>query len=195
MPPTDGRGSPQSERPRAPAVDLHEGVVADADAVSALAIQVFLDTYATDGVRPDLAREAFAEYSAERFGARLAEPGRDFVLARRGEGLVAFAEVLVGPVAVPGRDEEGAELVRLYVQPRFQREGLGARLLAEVERRVAARGGGLLWLTAWERNERALAFYRAHGYRDVGPATYEFEGRVYRNVVLSRSLDPAEDAA
>ena len=48
------------------ALDVLRGRVAqptDAVCIAALATQVFLDTYATDGLRPDLAREAFAVYS------------------------------------------------------------------------------------------------------------------------------------
>lgn len=41
----------------------------DAVTISALAVQVFLDTYATDGVRPDLAHEALAVCSVEAFAA------------------------------------------------------------------------------------------------------------------------------
>src|SRR5690349_5588603 len=118
-------------------MQLRTAVPGDATTIAALAVQVFLDTYATEGVRPDLAREAFREYSAERFAARLAEPGRSFVLAEAGEGLLGFAEVIACPLQAPAGGIRGAELVRLYVQARAQRNGIGRTLLASAERLAA----------------------------------------------------------
>lgn len=64
---------------RAQSVVLRPGTRNDAVTVAALSVQVFLDTYATDGVRPDLAREALREYSEQAFLARLSTPSRCFV--------------------------------------------------------------------------------------------------------------------
>ena len=68
------------------------GAAADAVSIAALATQVFLDTYASEGVRPDLAREAFHIYSPEAFAGRLAEPDRVFLLAGQGVVVTGFAE-------------------------------------------------------------------------------------------------------
>jgi diamine N-acetyltransferase len=101
----------------------------DAVTVSALAIQVnhYLDTYATEGIRPDIAREAHSAYSMEAFAQRLAEPQRRFILAEAGDGLLGFAEVLLTSVPSPAQGFTGAELVRLYAQPAALRLGWAAR--------------------------------------------------------------------
>lgn len=160
----------------------------DATTISALAIQVFLDTYAGDGVRPDLAREALREYAAEAFDARLREPRRRFVLAERGTGLLGFAEVGLAAQPAPAGGITGAELIRLYVQPAAQGSGLGRRLIRAAEALASEAGLAALWLTAWDGNRRALAFYAREGYADIGATSYSFEGNSYGNRVLARSL-------
>ena len=130
-------------------ISLRPGTRNDAVTVAALSLQVFLDTYATDGVRPDLAREA----------------------------------------PVPGL--RGVELVRLYVQPQAQRSGVGTTLLREAEKIAASAKAHALWLTVWERNDRALAFYARCGYADVGSTVYTFEGREYGNRVVAKQLSAA----
>ena len=66
-----------------PAVRSNEGALqlsfrqaqaADALSLHALATQVFLDTYATEGVRPALAREAEQRYSTSAFLELLERP-------------------------------------------------------------------------------------------------------------------------
>lgn len=167
-------------------VVLRPGHPDDAPMVAALATQVFLDTYATHGIRPDMAREVFEEYSGPAFAARLAEARRRFVLAVTGEAIVGFAELLLPPVTSPIPSVSGSELVRLYVQPRAQRSGTGTRLLTEAERMCSTAS---LWLTAWDRNTGALAFYRRSGYFEAGDTIYKFQGNSYTNRVLVKRLN------
>jgi ribosomal protein S18 acetylase RimI-like enzyme len=172
----------------APALVLRAAKAADLPSVRALATQVFLDTYATEGVRASLAREAEHQFSIEALAAVLERAHSRIVVAERAGHLVAFAEhdlaarhPLVGPAPA-------AELVRLYVQPAFQRQGIGRRLLADAERSAGDAGCATLWLTAWVGNARALAFYRRHGYRELGTTLYEFEGERYENRLFARPL-------
>lgn len=170
------------------AIELRRGEPADAATIAALALQVFLDTYATEGVRPDLAREAFRAYSEQAFLPRLRDPDRSFVLAGTPAGLLGFAELHASVREAPIAGFSGCELVRLYVQPRAQRSGLGTALLQHAQALALAAGASHLWLTVWVGNERARAFYQAKGYTDVGATVHAFEGRTYENRVVTRRL-------
>jgi diamine N-acetyltransferase len=167
-------------------VTFRAGEPPDALCVGVLAMQVFLDTYATQGIRPDLAREALAGYSPDAFAPRLADPAMSFVLAEAAGHLIGFAEVHHAS-ACPADAHANAELVRLYVQQPFQRQGVGAGLLRRAEERAHAAGADALWLSAWCGNERALAFYPALGYKDVGGAEHVIEGRAYPNRLFLKS--------
>jgi ribosomal protein S18 acetylase RimI-like enzyme len=142
-------------------------------------------------VRPDLAREAFREYAEHAFSQRFSESWRKFSIATNGEGVVGFAEVICSSCRSPVTNVAGAELVRLYVQPRAQGSGIGRSLLQEAERLARLSSLPSLWLTVWEGNSGALAFYRRMGYADVGATTYSFEGNTYGNRVFARQLPTA----
>jgi len=57
-----------------------------------LATQVFLDTYATDGIRASLAREGSA-LSAPVVQALLSAPGARFLVCERSGHMLAFAQL------------------------------------------------------------------------------------------------------
>lgn len=167
----------------------------DAVTIAALSVQVFLDTYATAGIRPDLALEAFTNYSTEAFVVRLAESSRRFLISERENGLVGFAEVILSALPAPVGPVAGAELVRLYVQPQAHGMGIGRQLLRAAESAASNSGLPYLWLTAWEGNHRARGFYEALGYTDTGATTYTFQGNSYSNRVLAKELVPLENSA
>jgi diamine N-acetyltransferase len=157
----------------------------DALTLSVLATQVFLDTYATSGVNIDLAKEASAVYSPGAFEKRLQEPGVEISLATSGDYLVAFLD-LDSTTKCPASSVHGIEVLRLYVQSPFQRSGVGRHLMLLAERKALERDAPHIWLTAWSGNTRALAFYPALGYRDVGSTQYIIEGKTYENRVFAK---------
>jgi GNAT superfamily N-acetyltransferase len=167
----------------------------DVHCLSALATQVFLDTYATSGITLALAREAEAQFSVSAFAERLRATNRRTLLAERPGHLVGFAEVAFDAAHALVCSHGAAELARLYVQSPFLRQGVGRQLLTHAEALAAAEGASALWLTAWIGNERALAFYASQGYDELGSTEYSFEGQAFENRLFAkalRSMPPAE---
>jgi GNAT superfamily N-acetyltransferase len=160
----------------------------DALCLGMLSTQVFLDTYATQGLRPALAREALAKHSAARYEGLLADAARTILVAECAGHLVAFS-VADDQARRDGEpDIAAAKLERLYVQEPFTGRGVGRELLRHAEKAAAARGAEMLWLTAWVGNTRALRFYPRCGYEDLGETPYTFEGESYANRVFGKRV-------
>ncbi|MFI2241873.1 GNAT family N-acetyltransferase [Streptomyces chrestomyceticus] len=84
------------------------------------------------------------------------------VVARLGTEVVGAVRGTVGA-------DGTAAIGTLVVHPRMQRHGLGGRLLAAVEERLATeRSAKRYRLTAGHRSEANLRLYRSHGYASVG---------------------------
>jgi ribosomal protein S18 acetylase RimI-like enzyme len=174
------------------AIVYRPATLEDALTLSVLATQVFLDTYATSGINIDLAKEVTTVYSTRAFQQRLQAPSVEITVAAAGENLVAFLD-LDSTSKCPVLSVHGLEVLRLYVQAPFQRSGVGKALMSIAERKAFEQHVGNVWLTAWSGNARALAFYPALGYRDVGSTQYIIEGKAYENRVFAKRT--AESAA
>jgi len=158
-------------------------------------MQVFLDTYATDGIRPALAREVLSTYSQASFDDAVADPLARVVVAEHRGHMVGFAQVTLCArhELAPGGVQ--AELLRLYVQEPFTGIKVGTTLLAEAEKLAASAGATVMWLTPWAHNHRALAFYTRRGYADFGLTPFTFEGESHENRVLAKALHATSRAA
>jgi len=167
---------------------MRRAEVADALCLGVLATQVFLDTYATEGIRRDLAREAINGYSPEAFARLLSEANREFHLAEEAGALVGFVEIAFGRPCPVEAGRPASEVARLYVQQPFQRRGVGAALLRHAEGLAAVAQSRTLWLASWVGNARALAFYGAMGYKDIGRTDHVIEGQAYENRVFAKPL-------
>ncbi len=169
-------------------VTLRGAVAEDALCLSVLAMQVFLDTYATQGIRPAIAREVLAAYSEAAFAQALTDPQARLICAQRAGHLVGFAHVTLGATHELAPAGAQAELLRLYVQEPFTGQGVGTRLLAQAEQVARSGGATVFWLTPWVHNHRALLFYGRRGYQDHGLTHFISEGESHENRVFARAL-------
>ena len=85
----------------------------------------------------------------------------------------AFLVVYAGgkPVAGGGlkRDEDGvAEIKRMYVAPRMRGQGLGRRLLEELEEKARELGYARIRLDTGARQPEAQALFERAGYHPIG---------------------------
>ena len=177
-----------SERVSEREVSFRSATEADARCLHALGTQVFLETYATAGIRESLAREAQAQFSVAAFQRQLANPAVRILLAERKDHLVAFAQISLGATHVLLSPAPAAELSRLYVQSPFIGRSVGTRLIRRAEALGIAEGAAILWLTAWVGNARAITFYASRGYQELGVTEYVFEGEHYENRLFAKRL-------
>jgi GNAT superfamily N-acetyltransferase len=112
-----------------------------------------------------------------------------FIVARDAQGGLLGCGAL-RPLAVQDGIGPVGELKRMYARPGTA--GVGAALLAFLERQAAAFGYGALWLETRRVNLRAVQFYEKHGYLPV-PNYGKYIGRP-EAICLGRQLDAASSS-
>ena len=178
-----------------PGLVLRPAAPEDALCLSVLAMQVFLDTYATQGIRTAIAREVLSGYSEVVFAGAIAHKQARVCVAEVAGHLIGFGHVTLGQNHALAPMGEQSELLRLYVQERFTGKQVGTLLLAEAQRLAASAGTQVLWLTPWVHNHRALRFYLRRGYKDHGLTHFVFEGESHENRLYAKVIEPPKSAA
>ncbi len=109
-----------------------------------------------------------------------------------GDAAAGYAHVRRAPVPACVADREAVELNRLYLLASAQASGVGSALIAAAFDDVVSLGGRSVWLGAYDRNVKALAFYARRGFVHVGSHAFEFGGKVYADPVLTRPVTIAD---
>jgi ribosomal protein S18 acetylase RimI-like enzyme len=167
MNPETNQGGPGVDRQGAPLVAA--ATDRDAAPLAELAARTFFEAFAADNDPDDMRQHLEKTYTPERHLEEIRNPAIDTLLMRIGGGApVAYAQLRSGTVSDGMLADGSVELWRFYVDQPWQGRGVAAQLMQAVEDEARARGARELWLGVWERNERAQAFYRKHGFRKVG---------------------------
>jgi ribosomal protein S18 acetylase RimI-like enzyme len=165
----------------------------DAREIAALVAAVWVVTYATEGVTPAIA-EVLAKITPAKIAADLAHPGRRAWVATEGEGLLGFADLQPEQSTPCVGAIRQAEVLHLYVHERHARRGVGTRLLEACTEHAFAHGSEAVWLSVWERNDRAIRFYEALGWTRCGDTTFRLGDVDHANRIYALRRPPRSPA-
>ncbi len=161
----------------------------DAAAVAAFGERSFRETFGPDNRREDMDAYCAASFAIDRQQQELAALDRVTLLAEMEGDLAGFAQLRDGPAPACVTGPDPIEILRFYVDRRWHGQGIARTLMAETLARARALGRRTIFLAVWERNARALAFYRKVGFRGVGAQPFQLGKDVQTDQVMMRGLE------
>jgi ribosomal protein S18 acetylase RimI-like enzyme len=167
---------------------VRKAEVADAATLAALAATTFRDAFAADNTPADLELHLARSYGPEQQAAELANPGILTLIAFADEEPVGYAQLCHGEPPPCVASDHTMELWRLYVAQSWHGRGVAQALMQAAVRSARSAGAVSLWLGVWERNHRALAFYRKAGFVDVGSKVFVVGTDAQTDRVMRREL-------
>ena len=160
--------------------------LADVEVLRRLGAATFRETYRPISDPREVDEYAEENFTAAKVAAWFSRPCARTLLSFVGESPVGYAHVRSAKVPACVSDRKAVELSRLYLLASAQGTGIGGALITAAIAEVAALGGETVWLGAYDRNVKALAFYARRGFVQVGTHEFEFGGQIYADPVLTR---------
>ena len=108
-------------------------------------------------------------YNEEQVRKELADTMDFFFLLFVGERVAGYSRINLGRKSLAAfSDKPSAELMRIYFLKSYHGTGLAAQLLNYCFDFLRTKGFEQVYLSVWEHNERAKAFYTKHGFINSG---------------------------
>ncbi len=144
----------------------------DAAALAEFAARTFRDAFETDNTPENMALYLASSYGPDLQAAELRNAGIVTLLAEGDDRLAGYSQLRQGPAPDCVEGPSPIELWRFYVERAWQGRGVAQTLMAATIDAASSRGAGTVWLSVWEWNHRAQAFYRKCGFEDRGEKTF-----------------------
>jgi len=162
----------------------------DAEMLAELSRKTFWDAFHAN---PKNAPEDMAEYmrtafNVEQMRRELADVKTIFFIAEIENEVVGYAKLSVDnsePEITAGKP---VELARLYSKQDFLGKGVGAKLMERCFREAKHLNCDAMWLGVWEFNPRAQAFYRKHGFYEVGKHVFQLGSDPQTDILMQKEL-------
>lgn len=174
---------------------VRHGVAADAAALAEFGARTFADAYGGVNRIEDIREHLAASFGLAQQNRELTDPGIITLLAYDGERLVAYAQVRRSAPPPCVDHPRAVELQRFYVDRAAHGRGGAQLLMGLLHEAARLLGGRHLWLSVWERNPRAIAFYRKMGFVDSGITEFRVGADRQRDRVYAVPVAPVPTAA
>ena len=168
---------------------IRHATARDATVLAELGARTFYEAFARDNKPEDIDSYIAQAFTPAQIALELADLRSTFLLAQIDGRAVGYAKVHAGkaPACVDG--PRPIELERIYVDQTVIGRGVGAALMQACLDEARQAHYGAVWLGVWERNDRAQAFYRKWGFRDVGAKTFTVGQDVQNDRVMMCIVD------
>ncbi|MBS0584372.1 MAG: GNAT family N-acetyltransferase [Proteobacteria bacterium] len=167
---------------------VRRAAAADAAMLAALAERTFRDTFAAVNTPRNMAAHAAASYGADKQLAEIEAEQIRTLLVEDGGIVAGYAQLRLGAAPDCVNAQAAVELWRFYIDRGWIGRGLAPRLMDAVVAEAIALGARTLWLGVWERNPRAIAFYRKCGFVDVGAHVFRLGDDAQTDRIMRREL-------
>ncbi|WP_321901098.1 GNAT family N-acetyltransferase [Paraburkholderia tropica] len=153
----------------------------DAARIAVLGANVWVHTYATEGVSDLIAQYVLTTFTPEKVLAGLNDSTVVLLVAEKEGNLAGYVVMRLGSYHA----EIPTEIETLYIQDTFAGHGIGSALLHQARSIAMDRAGSQsIWLIVNSKNSKAISFYRSRGLTQEGIAYFELGGIKHENKVM-----------
>jgi diamine N-acetyltransferase len=151
---------------------IRYGTIQDAKMLSELGARTFYDTFAKDNTPENMDAYLKQSFSLETQYRELSEPDVVFLIAEFEDAPAGYAQLILNSRDEAIKGMKPLEIRRIYAAKDYLGKGVGKELMQATIHEARARDCDCIWLGVWEKNQRAIEFYKKWGFRTVGTHTF-----------------------
>lgn len=165
-------------------MNIRYGTTEDVRTLSELGARTFFDTFAKDNTPENLAAYLRASFSLEIQLAELSAPENVFLIVE-GENIpMGYAQLIIGSHDESLQGARPLEIRRIYTVREYIGRGVGKALMEASIWEAKQRGCDCVWLGVWEKNPRAIEFYKKWGFQEAGTHIFTVGSDPQRDFIM-----------
>ena len=153
-----------------------------------LSIKTYYETFAHLNTKKDMQDYLEDAFNVEKLNSELNDKNSEFYFLYYNDKIAGYLKVNEAPSQTDINDKESLEIERIYVLGEFQGEGLGRYLMKEALEMARKRNKKYAWLGVWEKNEKAICFYKKNGFYEIGTHSFFMGEDEQTDYIMRRDL-------
>lgn len=149
-------------------MQIRLATIDDLDRLQAIAKTTFSETFANLNSKENMRKYLNEALSSEKLRKELLHEHSSFYLAIENDKPIGYLKLNEGTAQSELQHSDSLEIERIYVLKCHHGTRIGKALLDHALAIARAKEKISVWLGVWERNHRAIAFYRKHGFVEFG---------------------------
>ncbi|OZB95399.1 GNAT family N-acetyltransferase [Paenibacillus sp. XY044] len=153
-----------------------------------ISIETFTDTFKDQNSPDNLKTYLERAFNTDQLEKELANNLSEFYFIFFDEELAGFLKVNMNDAQSEKMGDNSLEIERIYIRSRFQRKGLGQYLINKAMETAIKHNKEMIWLGVWEKNEKAIQFYKKIGFVQTGAHSFYMGDEEQIDYMMTKTL-------
>ncbi|MBO6659114.1 MAG: GNAT family N-acetyltransferase [Roseivirga sp.] len=151
-----------------------------------LSVETFSDTFTEQN--NEIQMKAYLEkaFNTDQLRSELSNPESFFYFVKEEDKILGYLKLNTKTAQTDQVLDSSLEIERIYLTEEAQGKGIGKLLMdfsiAEAKRRNLL----CLWLGVWEKNEKAIAFYKSYGFEVFADHPFKLGDDSQKDLLMKR---------
>jgi diamine N-acetyltransferase len=150
--------------------------------------KTFNETYAHMNTPSNMRTYLEKSFNIGKLRSELSDHNSLFYFLYADGELAGYIKINESPAQTDINDTQSLEIERLYVAKEFQGKGFGSVLMNKAIDVANMREKTYIWLGVWEKNDKAIKFYKRNGFSEFGKHSFVIGEEEQTDYVMRKNL-------
>jgi diamine N-acetyltransferase len=160
----------------------------DLDLLQVISIETFNDTFKEQNSPENMKAYLDKAFNTKQLQSELSNDSSAFYFIYSDDKLAGYLKININEAQSEKMTDESLEVERIYIRKDFQKEGLGKHLMNEAIKIASLRNKKIIWLGVWEKNLKAIEFYKKNGFVQTGVHSFHMGDEEQKDLIFKRAL-------
>lgn len=148
----------------------------------------FYETFAPDNSEENMKKYLEEGFSVDKLSSELKDKNAEFYFAVLDHQIIGYLKLNFGSSQTEIKDDKGMEIERIYVLKEFHGKKVGQVLYEKAIQIARQKNANYVWLGVWEKNPRAISFYKKNGFIEFGQHTFVLGDDEQTDIMMKMKL-------
>ena len=149
-----------------------------------ISIKTFVETFAEQNTAANMRKYLKDNLSITKLTEEVLDPQSEFYFALFDHEVIGYLKVNYGTTPTEWHAHPSIEIERIYVLKSYHGKGVGQGLLKKAMQIAHHFSAKHLWLGVWERNSKAIYFYKRNGFEEFGSHLFKLGDDIQTDILM-----------
>lgn len=169
-------------------IDIQEVTLDNIDQLQNIGRQTFYETFSAGNSEENMAKYLEEGLSIEKLTAELSDNNAEFYFATLNDNVIGYLKLNFGQSQTELKDDKALEIERIYVLKDFHGKNVGQLLYDKALQIARQKCAGYVWLGVWEKNPRAINFYKKNGFAEFDKHVFKLGNDEQTDIMMKLKL-------
>jgi diamine N-acetyltransferase len=170
-------------------IEILRATISDIYRLQSISMQTFSETFAEHNKECNMKKYLDENFSFEKLTTELTTPESEFYFASIDNKIIGYLKLNFGQAQTEIKGPKTLEIERIYVLKEFHGKKVG-QILYNTALDIATKAKAeYLWLGVWEKNLRAISFYKKNGFVEFDKHQFKLGNDVQTDIMMKLRLN------